>query len=394
MPRIACLPEPIEHSSIGFVAGLLAASIGHPSPAGELAQETCVHRHELCRLLPKRTPPTGSRGRRTILASRTTSPAVFTGEEHWTTSEGEGDMSRFRQDKRKAEEAWTCYTPPPLDDIGSVERLEILPLIDWYTENETLVGEAGVAYVIRADDKTILFDTGANWKNEDPSPLLRNMRALGVPMDQVDAVVISHPHPDHTGGLHARQRNMFALSPTDVDLSGRKAFVPSPLTHQTAEVILSERPTVIYPGIATTGVILRALWRFGLTPEQALAVHVRGKGIVLIVGCGHMGLGRLIQRYRQLFDEPLYALFGGLHFPVTASRTRRPSQKWAGTGKLPWQRITRREVNAAVAELAAAHPHLVGISSHDSCDWSVGRFREAFGDHYRAIVVGRGITVD
>ena len=64
-----------------------------------------------------------------------------------------------------------------------------------------------------------------------------------------------------------------------------------------------------------------------------------------------------------------------------------------GTGKLPWQRITREEVDAAVALLAAAEPSLVGISAHDSCDWSIGRFRDAFGDRYRDIVVGREIVV-
>lgn len=64
-----------------------------------------------------------------------------------------------------------------------------------------------------------------------------------------------------------------------------------------------------------------------------------------------------------------------------------------GTGRLPWQRIKREEVDAAVSQLVAANPRLVGISAQDSCDWSVGRFRNAFGDRYRDIVVGREIVV-
>lgn len=50
-------------------------------------------------------------------------------------------------------------------------------------------------------------------------------------------------------------------------------------------------------------------------------------------------------------------------------------------------------MDASVALLAASHPTLVGLSAHDSCDWSVGRFRDAFGDNYRDIKVGREIII-
>ena len=89
-------------------------------------------------------------------------------------------MSGFKANQRKADADWISNRPQPLGDIGTVEHLSILPLIDWYTERDDLVGEAGVSYLVQADDKRILFDVGANWKKEDPSPLLRNMRALGV----------------------------------------------------------------------------------------------------------------------------------------------------------------------------------------------------------------------
>ena len=190
-----------------------------------------------------------------------------------------------------------------------------------------------------------------------------------------------------------QRKKTFQLSPTDSDLTGLTAYVPAALTHPTAEVVVTAEPRTLFPGVATTGVILRALWLLGLTPEQALAINVRGKGIVLVVGCGHQGLARLIERSSQLFSEPLYGLVGGLHYPVTVSRLARPSQKWMGTGKWPWQRISEVEVDEAVAGLQAADPSLVGISAHDSCDWSVGRFREAFGDRYREVAVGREIVI-
>jgi 7,8-dihydropterin-6-yl-methyl-4-(beta-D-ribofuranosyl)aminobenzene 5'-phosphate synthase len=302
-------------------------------------------------------------------------------------------MSGFKANQRKADADWISNQPEPLGDIGTVEHLSILPLIDWYTEKDDLVGEAGVSYLVQADDKRILFDVGANWKKEDPSPLLRNMRALGIDADSFDAIVISHPHCDHTGGLRAQRKKTFELSPTDVDLMGLPAYVPADLSHPTARVEVTTKPTVLFPGVATTGVILRAVWLLGLTPEQALAVNVRGKGLVVVVGCGHQGLARIIERSSTIFASPLYGLIGGLHYPVTVSRLKRPSQQWMGTGKWPWQRISKVEVDGAVARLKRENPSLVAISAHDSCDWSVGRFREAFSERYRDVIVGREITI-
>ncbi|MCL5736419.1 MAG: MBL fold metallo-hydrolase [Actinobacteria bacterium] len=301
-------------------------------------------------------------------------------------------FAKFKDAQKKADEAWASYRPEPFGDIGSVDKLSILPRSEWYTENSDLLGEAGVSYLIQADGKRILFDVGANWKKEDPSPLVRNMKTLGVTADSLDAIVISHPHCDHLGGMAAQRVDTFMFSLTDADLTGITAYVPAPLTHPTATTELTVRPNVIFPGVTTIGVILRALWPFGLTPEQAIAVNVRDEGPVVIIGCGHQGMSRILERTRQLFPGPIYALVGGLHFPVTKSRVKFGMQKWIGTGKLPYQRIKRAEVDAAVAELKAANPSVVGISAHDSCDWSLGRFREAFGDRYREVAVGREIT--
>jgi 7,8-dihydropterin-6-yl-methyl-4-(beta-D-ribofuranosyl)aminobenzene 5'-phosphate synthase len=299
----------------------------------------------------------------------------------------------FRADQRRADEAWNQSQPGPLGDIGWVDRLSILPLIDWRVTNDSLVHEAGVSYLVRADDHVILFDVGANWKKEEPSPLLRNMRTLGIDPGIIEAVVISHPHLDHVGGFAAQKRKTFMLSPQDVDLRHRPAYVPAPMTHPTANVVLADEARVVFPGVATTGTIQRALWLLGLTPEQALLVKVRGKGLVIVVGCGHQTVHRLLERCHALCDEPIYGIIGGLHFPITTSRTSPVSQKWVGTGKLPWQRITRQEVDEAITEVAAEHPGVVGISAHDSCDWTLDRFESAFGERYREVVVGREIVV-
>jgi len=58
----------------------------------------------------------------------------------------------------------------------------------------------------------------------------------------------------------------------------------------------------------------------GRIDEQALAINVEGKGIVLVVGCGHQTLDKLLTRTAQLFGEPIYGVIGGLHYPVPRGR--------------------------------------------------------------------------
>jgi 7,8-dihydropterin-6-yl-methyl-4-(beta-D-ribofuranosyl)aminobenzene 5'-phosphate synthase len=307
-----------------------------------------------------------------------------------------GLSARFYLGRRRADQVWATSRYLQLKDMGTVKRLSILPLIDWYTARDDLVGEAGVSYLVRADDTTILFDLGYNLHEEHPSPLLRNMAALKVDMTEVDALVISHAHVDHLGGMSHQMQRTFAPSGQPVDLKGIPAYVPEPLSNPTARTIVVDGPRVIAPGVASTGIIPRQLFFFGWTPEQSLAVNVEGKGIVLIIGCGHPTLQRIVDRAEKLFDAPLYGIVGGLHYPVTASRLNKfgvPMQRLLGTGKWPWDPINRGDVKTAIAYLQRRRPQLVALSPHDSCDWSVDAFRKAFDGAYQDLLVGNQIVV-
>jgi 7,8-dihydropterin-6-yl-methyl-4-(beta-D-ribofuranosyl)aminobenzene 5'-phosphate synthase len=308
-----------------------------------------------------------------------------------------GLAARFILGRRHADRMWAAARYPKLKDVGTVKRLTILPLIDWYITSDELVGEPGVSYLVRADDTTILFDVGYNTRGEHPSPLLRNMAALGVEVTDIDMVVISHAHEDHVGGMSPMMRRTFALSSQSVDLKGMPAYVPVPLSNPTARVTVVDGPQVIAPGVASMGPIPRQLFFLGWTPEQSLAVDVEGKGIVVIIGCGHSTLQRIVDRAEMLFDEPLYGIVGGLHYPVTASREVKfglPLQRLLGTGKLPWDPINRQDVETATAYLQRRNPQLVALSPHDSCDWSIEAFRSAFGKAYQDVQVGKEIVVE
>ena len=302
---------------------------------------------------------------------------------------------RFHRNRRREREEWVRFRPRKLD-IGAVKCLTILPLIDWYTARNELMGEPGVSYLIEADDTIIMFDVGYNVRREHPSPLLRNMEALGVNPRDVDYIVISHLHCDHVGGMGCQREHTFALSGEPLDLSGITALVPVPMNHPTATVKVVDEPQAIVPGVATIGPIGRALFFLGWVEEQSLAVNVAGKGIVLIIGCGHQGVRRIVERAEVLFDEPLYGLIGGLHLPVTTSRETMlgiPLQRLAGTGRPPWSPIRKTDVEETIAYLKGKGLQLVGISAHDSCDWTLDAFREAFGPAYREVKVGERITV-
>ena len=304
--------------------------------------------------------------------------------------------ARFVHGRKQAEHVWESSQFPKLNDVGTVKSLSILPLIDWYAvDPDRLEREAGVAYLIRADDTTILFDLGLNRDQEHPSPLLRNMARLGVGFEEIDMIFISHAHPDHVGGMNPLREGMFAPSAGYVDLHQMPAYLPKPLVHPAATPMVIEEPTVLAPGIVSMGPIPRQLFFLGWTPEQSLAIHVEGKGVVLIIGCGHPTLEKIIARKEMLFDAPLYGLVGGLHFPVTGSRAIRyglPAQKVFGTGLWPWQRITKADVHRAIAFLYRRDPQIIALSPHDSCDWTLAAFRTAFGARYRDLLVGKEIT--
>jgi 7,8-dihydropterin-6-yl-methyl-4-(beta-D-ribofuranosyl)aminobenzene 5'-phosphate synthase len=164
-------------------------------------------------------------------------------------------------------------------------------------------------------------------------------------------------------------------------------YVPEPLDHPTADVREVEEPQIIAPGVATIGPIPRALFVMGWTPEQALAVNLAGKGIVLIVGCGHQGVRNIVERTEALFDEPLYGLVGGLHFPITGS----PVQRVAGADRPPWEPLSKDDANEAIHYLQLKELKRMALSPHDSCEWALNAFHDAWGSAFDVVTVGQQI---
>ena len=287
-----------------------------------------------------------------------------------------------------------------MSGIGSVNNLTVLPLVEYYADRDDLKTEPGIAYLIKADDTTILMDVGFNKKKEHPSPLLANMEKLGVSIGDIDMIYISHAHLDHLGGMKEMKDRTFSFSQGKVEVGAIPVHTPVEITPSAFNpgpvVKTATTPGVIKPGIINMGVIPRYLFLMGMTMEQSLAVNVKGKGIVLIVGCGHQTIERIVERAKTLFSEPIYAVIGGLHFPLKGGRGNIGPinlQYIVGSDSPPWKGISEKDLGSAIGALKAADPKLVRLSPHDSSDWSLEKFRQALGDRFDIIKAGKEIRV-
>jgi metal-dependent hydrolase (beta-lactamase superfamily II) len=305
----------------------------------------------------------------------------------------------FRRDVARADQQWNEVRPARLGDIGSTRELSILPLLDWHKSRDEFAIDVGVSYLLKTDQHTILFDLGNNSEDRDPSPLEHNLAALGVELAQVDTIVISHAHFDHVGGRRFTDGDLsgttFGIGLAQPDLSGKRVIVPVAMTYPGIAPELASVPTRIGPGVATTGTIARRLFG-GWTDEQALAVNVEGRGIVLVVGCGHQTLERLLARSDALFDAPLYGVVGGLHFPVPEGRIfigPFDAQRRFGSGDGPFAPLDDGGVDRELALLEARHLGLLSIGGHDSSDRVIANARARLPSAYRDLRVGEAIRV-
>ena len=250
----------------------------------------------------------------------------------------------------------------------------MLPLYEKLASRPDLISEHGVSYLVRTDDATILLDFGNNVANAPVAPLEQNMKTLGIDLDEVDVFVLSHHHPDHMGGLAWWQQGTFAPGSGQPDLGGRPIYAPEPLSYPGADPILAAQPQRIANGVASLGGApfvlpfpLALLMPGG--KEQALAVNVVGKGVVLITGCGHPGLETLVARAQAVLDAPVVGVIGGLHYEDADATALQPHIEF----------------------LQALQPELVALSPHDSGAGVRQEFQEQFGVVYWDIAVGEPI---
>jgi len=268
-----------------------------------------------------------------------------------------------------------------------------------------LTGEHGLSLLIEHDGHGVLFDAGAS------DLVARNAEAAGLDeaLGSVEAIVLSHGHYDHTGGLVAALRVGHPLGRTRDDamrvvvrpdffhVKVRRdddlGYIGPPLTRsefrmQGASFDEADGPTEILPDTFVTGEIEPAVtWEEPgqeLGIEQAdgsvvpdpfreeLALAYRtGRGLVVLVGCAHRGIVNSVRAaQRAAGDERVVAVLGGAHL-----RSASP------------ERIKR-----TVQELLRLEPELVALG-HCTGTRAEASMARALGDRFKPLRAGATFEV-
>ena len=258
--------------------------------------------------------------------------------------------------------------PIPLP-LKEVDRVEVLTLMDNFVDiiledtavvsrppkalgeeipTDTLLAEHGLCLLVKVqqgtEEHTVLFDTGYNNMG-----VLHNMNKLAVDPNEMEAIVLSHAHMDHTGSLHAILGKISDPIPLVVhpdvflyprfleEKDGSKKRIPRTLIRKDLEesnvkILESTVPTPILNGsILVTGEIERTtefekgmpnalVERDGnlepdpIKDDQALVINLKEKGLVVISGCSHAGIINTILYAKKLTGiEKVHAVLGGFH---------------------------------------------------------------------------------
>jgi len=253
--------------------------------------------------------------------------------------------------------------------LKELDRVEVLTLMDNFVDvlledtkvvsrppkaigteipTDTLLAEHGLSLLVKvqhgAEKHTILFDTGYNSMG-----VLHNMAKLAVDPNEMEAIVLSHGHMDHTGSLHSILQKISNPIPLVVhpdaflyprfveekDGSRRRfprTLVREDLDRRNVEILESKTPTpILDETILVTGEVERTtefekgmpsalIERDGnlepdpIKDDQALVMHLKDKGLVVVSGCSHAGIVNTVRYAKKLTGvAKVHAILGGFH---------------------------------------------------------------------------------
>jgi 7,8-dihydropterin-6-yl-methyl-4-(beta-D-ribofuranosyl)aminobenzene 5'-phosphate synthase len=229
----------------------------------------------------------------------------------------------------------------PAPSGHKVQQLEIRILSTMLADEG--FGEWGFAALVEVDGRKILFDTGAN-----QDTVQRNLAVMKLDLADVELVVLSHNHDDHTTGLMTLRRQFAAGNPRALStayagtglfwprvdakgqVSDRMTVIRRDYEATGAKVVEVAGPMEIVPGVWLTGPVPRVHpernWSTlgkvrtptgdveDTVPEDMTMVIQTTQGPVYLFGCGHAGVINTLEHARKTIDPaPVKAVIGGVH---------------------------------------------------------------------------------
>jgi 7,8-dihydropterin-6-yl-methyl-4-(beta-D-ribofuranosyl)aminobenzene 5'-phosphate synthase len=187
----------------------------------------------------------------------------------------------------------------------------------------SLLACIGQSLLIDVDSKKYLFDTSQIYEG-----IVYNMENLQIQLEDIDTVIISHNHLDHSGALFKlinRFTTQKLLLPPDMPSINEHLYNPRYRTEDKKTAIqklLDYKNTTIVnkamridKDIYTTGPLRSS------AQEQSLVLDIPNKGLVVLVGCSHPTLPVIIEKARQVAKKDrIYGIIGGLHYALISDK--------------------------------------------------------------------------
>lgn len=209
--------------------------------------------------------------------------------------------------------------------------MQIVTLIENYAQQGGLFAEHGLSILIDTGSKRILLDTGQTGN------FMRNAQVLGIDIMDIDFVVLSHSHYDHTGGLYDflkvntkaivfckeeifnpkynSTKDLIGLIYHDDILKGRVTFVDS-VTQLTDTIFLNPQ-IIIHHSIDTHFDNLKVKINGSLITDEMsdeLFITIRHPHTISILSsCSHRGITNICKTAIDYFKLPIYSITGGFH---------------------------------------------------------------------------------
>lgn len=197
-----------------------------------------------------------------------------------------------------------------LPHLGRGKEMTFAVVYNNIAHNRNFKTSWGNACLIKRAEETILFDTGG-----DGSILLSNLEELKIEPSEIDVVVLSHIHGDHTGGLweflkqNSKVRVYFPHSfPQSFQDRVRSYGAEAISVSKSTEVSKSVYPVTEQSsyGVYSTGEMGTSI------KEQSLIVKTE-KGLAILTGCAHPGIVKIVEESQKLLNERTFLILGGFH---------------------------------------------------------------------------------